>query len=243
MIEVSLTAPVLRLSINRPEKKNALDNEHYRELTKQLIQADLNPDVLVIWLQGAGGDFTAGNDIKDFLKSPPTGPESPVLQFMTALRELKKPLVVMLEGAVVGIGCSMLLHADLVYASKTAVFQMPFVNLGLVPEFGLSYLLPRLVGPLKAKELLLLGRPFGADEALSYGLVNQVFDPQNLEKETQDRVNALAAQPAEAVWLAKKLISQAQEPQLSEAIGREILVFKQRLQSPEALKAFQQFLG
>jgi len=243
MIDVLRSGGVLRLTINRVEKRNALDLAHYQELTNQLTLADQGEQIRVVWLEGAGGNFTAGNDLGDFLKNPPTGADSPVVRFMRALMTLKKPLVVMIEGAAVGIGCSMLLHADMVFAADSARFQMPFVNLGLVPEFGLTYLLPRMLGPLKAKELLLLGGPFSAVEAQSFGLVNHVFPVDDLSVQTEKAVKALEKQPAEAMQITKQLLRLPQEEAIEQAILAEMEVFEERLRSPEALNALQGFFN
>ena len=167
LIHSSHAHGVASISIRRPDKKNALTLDMYEGLVSAFEAAESDDEVRVLLLSGAEGVFTAGNDLLDFMQNPPTGTDSAVFRFLMALGTAEKPLVVAVDGPAIGIGTTLLLHADLIYASDRARFQMPFVNLGLVSEGASSFLLPRLAGNAKASELLLFGDPFNAETALS----------------------------------------------------------------------------
>jgi len=147
---------ILTLTMNRPEKKNAITSAMYATLAEQLENANTNPDIRVVVITGAGDNFTSGNDINDFLQNPPTNENSTVSKFLRAIASLEKPLIASVNGVAIGVGTTLLLHCDFAYASETAVFQMPFVDLALVPEAASSYLLPQMMGHRKAAELILL---------------------------------------------------------------------------------------
>jgi enoyl-CoA hydratase/carnithine racemase len=228
--------------MNRPEKKNALTIAMYEAMTEAVRQAERDEGVRVIVFLGAEGCFTAGNDLNDFLQSPPTGPESPVMQFLVAISTAEKPLVAAVDGLAIGIGTTMLLHCDLVYASRNARFRLPFVNLGLTPEAGASLLLPHLAGYHRAAELLLLGDVFDANEAAAMGLVSAAFDPSDLEAEALGRAERLARQPRESVRMTKVLLKQGMAEAVQRRIAEEGQVFLQRLASPEAAAAMRAFV-
>ena len=171
MINHHLSDGVLKLVLNRPEKKNAFTNAMYRELTHILSDADQNPEVKVILISGAGNAFSAGNDIADFMTSPITHEDAPPINLLEKLAGLTKPLIAAVDGVAVGIGATLLFHCDLVYAQKDARFIFPFVSLGLVPEGAISLLLPRLVGHQRASEILLFGEPISAEDAKHIGFV------------------------------------------------------------------------
>ena len=238
-----LEAGVLTLTFNRPEKKNAFTAQMYAEAAQALTEADANDAVRVVVLAGAGGTFTAGNDLKDFLEKPPTGKDSPVFRFLHTLAHFSRPLIARVEGVAVGIGTTLLLHCDYVLASERAVFSMPFVNLGLSPEGASSVLLPRLAGMALASELLLFGEPFDAATALRAGLINRVVPDAELDALVRARAAALAARPAESVRLTKKLLRDPLRAAVDEAFTREGDVFIQRLGSTEAREAFNAFLS
>src|SRR5665647_96490 len=160
LIQSELSEGILTLCINRPDKKNALNLAMYQALADGLREADRVDAVRAILIRGGEACFTSGNDLADFLEAPQTGPESPVMQFLIAISEARKPIVAAVNGVAVGVGVTMLLHCDLVYAGRGATFQMPFVNLGLCPEAGSTLLLPRIMGHQRAAELLLLGESF-----------------------------------------------------------------------------------
>jgi enoyl-CoA hydratase/carnithine racemase len=241
-IQSELSDGIRTLRINRPEKKNALNLAMYQALADGLREADGNDSVRVILICGCRECFTSGNDLADFLTAPPTGPESPVMQFLTAISEARKPIVAAVNGLAVGIGVTMLLHCDLVYAGSSATFQMPFVNLGLCPEAGSTLLLPRIMGHQRAAELILLGEVFSADKACSVGIVTEVCPDGDVLATARSRALQLAAQPAAAVRLAKSLLKREYTIPLQETIAEEGRQFIVRLKSPEASEALQAFM-
>jgi enoyl-CoA hydratase/carnithine racemase len=238
-----LEAGVLTLTFNRPQKKNAFTAEMYSLAAQALRDADGNDAVRVVVLAGAGGTFTAGNDLKDFLENPPKGEDSPVFRFLHTLAHFTRPLVARVEGVAVGIGTTLLLHCDYVAASERAVFSMPFVNLGLSPEGASSLLLPRLAGMALASELLMFGEPFDAATALRAGIINRVVPDAELEALVSSRAAALASRPVESVRLTKKLLREPLRAAVDETLSREGALFMQRLASTEAREAFNAFLS
>lgn len=233
---------IFTLRINRPDKKNALNLAMYQTLADGLREADRDNSVRVILICGGSDCFTSGNDLADFLNAPPTGPESPVMQFLFAISEARKPIVAAVNGLAVGIGVTMLLHCDLVYVGSSATFQMPFVNLGLCPEAGSTLLLPRLMGHQRAAELLLLGEVFSSDKASAVGIVTAVCPDGDVLSIARNRALQLAAQPAAAVRLAKELLKRDYAVPLRETILEEGRQFMARLKSPEASEALQAFM-
>jgi enoyl-CoA hydratase/carnithine racemase len=182
-ILTEFSGSVLRVQFNRPQKKNAMSLAMYAELADRLDQADKNDDVRVVLLHGAGDSFTAGNDLADFVNHPPGPGDSPQARFLDALIRFGKPLVAAVHGVAVGGGTTMLMHFDFVYAAEGTKFQIPFINLALVPELGSSYTLPQQFGYLQAAELVFLGAPFNAARAQELGLVTAVVpDPDVLAK-------------------------------------------------------------
>src|SRR3954468_10058511 len=171
---------ILRVELNRPEKLNAMTSSMYTKLADIFNDADKDERIRVVLWYGAGDAFSAGNDVRDFLENPPGPGESPQAQLMNALVDFDKPLVAAVRGAAIGGGTTILLHADIVYAGESAKFQMPFINLALVPEFGSSFSLPARLGHIRAAELILLGLPFDARRAADLGFVTQVVSDQNL---------------------------------------------------------------
>lgn len=233
---------ILTLRFHRPEKKNALNLAMYAALAAAFRRADDDDAVRVLLLAGSEGCFTSGNDLADFMSSPPTGEESPVMQFLYAISQARKPIVAAVGGTAVGVGATMLLHCDLVYAGAGALFQMPFVNLGLCPEAGSTLLLPRMMGYQRAAELLLLGEPFGAETAREVGIVNVVCPDGELMETARRKARQLAAQPAAAVRLAKNLLKRGDAAAVRETIAEEGVRFVERLRSPEAAEALQAFM-
>jgi enoyl-CoA hydratase/carnithine racemase len=232
---------ILRISINRPEKMNALTAAMYDALAGAILAADSDPTVRVILIEGAGGCFTSGNDLHDFATSPPAGEESPVFRFLQAISGARKPIVAAVLGPAVGIGTTMLLHCDLVYAGEGACFELPFVNLGLCPEAAASLLLPQLIGHQRASELLLLGEPFGAERAREIGLINAVFPDGELLGQACAFARKLAQRPPASVRLTKALLKHAGRRAVAETMTEEGRQFLQRLSSPEAKEAFAAF--
>lgn len=241
-IRSDICESILNLQINRPDKKNALNMTMYQALADSLKAVDKDDAVRVILISGTDDCFTSGNDLADFLKAPPTGPTSPVMQFLTAISEARKPIVAAVNGLAVGVGVTMLLHCDLVYVGESATFQMPFVNLGLCPEAGSTLLLPRIMGHQRAAELLLLGEVFSADKACSLGIVTQLCPDSDVLATARKKALQLAAQPAAAVRLAKDLLKRDYAHQLRETVAEEGVQFIERLKSPEAAEALQAFM-
>lgn len=234
---------LLILHMNRPEKKNALTQTMYRALTDGIRHGEENAEVHVIVLRGAGECFSSGNDINDFVEQVNPGTEPASVGFMKALLQARKPLVAAVNGPAIGIGVTMLLHCDLVYAARDAWLQMPFTRLGLCPEAGSSFLAPMLMGHQRAAELLLLGEKISAETACQYGLVNAVLDNDAVLEHTLQRAHALAALPAEAVQTTKHLLKRSQLSMTDEAMGLELVNFARLLGTVEAQSALQGFLS
>src|ERR1700690_2122258 len=233
---------VLRIEINRPDKKNALTAAMYQAMADAIKAAEADPGVRVVLIHGKADVFTAGNDLQDFLDNPPRDDNRPVFQFLYGISEAQKPIVAAVAGAAVGIGTTMLLHCDLVYAAPNARLQLPFVNLGLVPEAASSLLLPALVGYQRAAELLLLGEPFTAQRAKEIGLVTEVVPESELFATAMAQARKLAAKPAASLRLTKRLMKQGQMAAVAQQINMESAHFGERLNSPEAKEAFSAFL-
>lgn len=232
---------ILRITLHRPEKKNALTVAMYGALADAFREAETDAGVRVILLHGAGDAFTAGNDLADFAANPPTDESSPVFQFLSAISTATKPVVAAVHGPAIGIGTTLLLHCDLVYATPDARLQMPFVTLGLSPEAASSYLLPLFTSPTRAAELLLLGEPFSGEQAHAWGLVNETATMGDLLDRALDRAEALAARPPASVRLTKSFLRRAHADAVQTTIRDEAEAFLQRLQSPEAAEAFTAF--
>jgi enoyl-CoA hydratase/carnithine racemase len=233
---------VLRIQLNRPEKKNAMTSHMYVTLADLLNGAANDDQVRVVLWHGAGDSFCAGNDIEDFLKTPPvSGDESPQARLMKALVNFDKPLVAAVHGAVIGGGTTMLTHCDFVYAGESAKFQMPFINLGVAPEFGSSYSIPALVGRIRASELILLGVPFGAARAAELGIVTRVVPDPKLLITATETAQQLAAKPAGALRACKRLLRRSAREPLEQAIrveNEEFAVLVRSADTKEALTAF-----
>jgi enoyl-CoA hydratase/carnithine racemase len=232
---------VATIEIARPEKKNALTVAMYQAMADALNAAQADAAVRAVLITGQPGIYTSGNDIEDFMQRPPQGTDSPVVHFMHALSECDKPVVAAVTGAAIGIGATMLLHCDFVYVSDEARLAMPFVTLGLVPEYASSLLLPQLVGHRRACEMLLLGDPIGAAQAVEYGLANAVLPPAEVlphGRRVAERFNTL---PPGAVRDSKRLLLRARAEGVNSAIDAELQVFGQRLRGDEAAEAFRAF--
>lgn len=232
---------VMYVEINRPEKKNAITQAMYAALADAFEQAESDTAVRVVLLSGCEACFTSGNDLGDFLNNPPADDSHPVFRFLMAMATAQKPIVAAVNGPAVGVGTTLLLHCDLVYADRSAQFQLPFVNLALCPEAASSLLLPQQVGYARAAELLLLGEPFDADKALAYGLINAICTADELMARAQSSALRIAAQPPTAVRLTKRLLKQSNQAAVRERIVEEGKHFLEQLQSPEAKEALQAF--
>ena len=242
MIKSETRDRVARLRFDRLDKKNAISVEMYAQLGSALAAADADPQVRAVMLSGSAECFTAGNDVADFLKAPRDAGSSPARALFDTLPNMKKPVVAAVGGPAIGIGTTLLLHCDLVYAAPNARFQLPFVPLGIVPEFGSTFLLPRLAGYQRAAELLLLGQQFNAQKAYEVGIVTAVVPQENLLAEAERVALALAALPPESLRLTKRLLKARTNEALGATIDEETRLFTERLGSPEAKEAMSAFL-
>ncbi|MGA1080644.1 MAG: enoyl-CoA hydratase-related protein [Steroidobacteraceae bacterium] len=229
------------LVISRPERRNALTQEMYAALAAGLTAAQQDESIHALLITGEGGQFTAGNDLAEFLGEPSTDPDRPVVRFMRALAGFDKPVLAAVEGHAVGIGTTLLLHADFVYLAENARLSMPFVALGLVPEFAASFLVPRRVGHLRAAELLMLAEPLAASRALEWGLANAVVPPGQALAVARATAARLAALPLGGLRETKRLMKQAQAGMVAEVIQTELEVFGARLGGPEVREAVAAF--
>src|ERR1700741_3330906 len=233
---------ILRVTVNRPAKKNAMTSAMYIALADVLNEAARDDEVSVVIWDAAGDSFSAGNDVEDFLKNPPGPGESPQARLGNALLNLDKPVIAAVKGAAVGGGTTLLTHCDFVFAGESAKFQLPFVNLGLVPEFGSSWSLPGRSGYLRAAELILLGHPFDATVATEIGLVTRVVPDEKLLATATETAEKLAAKPPGALQACKRLMKHSQREQIAQAIKVENEEFASRVRSAEAKEAFTAFL-
>jgi enoyl-CoA hydratase/carnithine racemase len=232
---------VAQIRIDRPDKKNALTAAMYTGLVDAFKRAESDQSVRVLLLCGSETCFTAGNDLQDFMNVPPSDDSSPTVRFLKQLPATRKPLVAAVAGPAVGIGTTMLLHCDLVYADPNARFQLPFVNLGLCPEAASSFLLPQIVGYPRAAELLLLGDPFSATQALEMGLINGITPAGEVIATAAIKARQMAERPAASLLLTKSLLKRAHARLVEETINEELARFGERLASPEAAEAFRAF--
>jgi enoyl-CoA hydratase/carnithine racemase len=233
---------ILRVQFNRPEKKNAMTGAMYTSLADIFNKAADDEEVRVVLWHSAGDTFSAGNDVGDFLKNPPGPSEFPQGRLMDAFVRFEKPIVVAVQGAAVGGGTTMLTHCDFVYAGESARFQLPFINLALVPEFGSSYSLPSRIGYLRAAELYLLGEPFTAARAAELGVVTRVVPDRDLLATATATAQKLAAKPGGALLATKRLLKQGFIDQVKAAINVEDQEFFERVRSAEAKEALSAFL-
>jgi enoyl-CoA hydratase/carnithine racemase len=233
---------VMTLTLNRVDKKNSFTASMYSQLADALGAAADDAAVRVVLFQGHETIFSAGNDIGDFLNKPPSTPDSPVFRFLNAIATFPKPLLASVCGPAVGIGTTMLLHCDLVYAGDNAMFSMPFVNLGICPEAASSLLVPRLMGYQRAAEVLLMGDPFMAEAALEVGLVNRVVPPTEANALAQQQARRLATKPLSSVVETKRLLKASITPAVLERMREEGAIFGRMLQEPAAKEAFSAFL-
>src|SRR5262245_9871868 len=233
---------ILRVQFNRPEKKNAMTGGMYARLADIFNEAAEDEETRVVLWHSAGDAFCAGNDMGDFLKNPPRAGDSPQAQLMDAFVRFEKPIVVAVQGAAVGGGTTMLPHCDVVYAGESAKFQLPFINLALVPEFGSSYSLPSRIGHLRAAELYLLAEPFGAARAAELGLVTRVVPDERLFATAMETAKKLAAKPSGALRASKRLLKRGFIDQVKAAINMENQEFGERVRSSESKEAISAFL-
>ena len=237
---------ILTIEFNRPERKNAISVAMYQAMADALNAANTDPAVRAILFVGKPEVFTAGNDLEDFLKSANPADNVPieersVYRFMVALSTISKPVVAAVAGAAVGIGTTLLIHCDMVYAAENAKFSMPFAPLGVCPEFGSSLLLAQIMGYQRAAEKLMLGEAFSAQEAQAAGLVCKVLPNDELLAYARAQAAKLVALPAASLRATKRLMRAPQADLLQAVIKEENLLFGAMLVAPEAKEAFTAF--
>jgi enoyl-CoA hydratase/carnithine racemase len=240
-IVLARTGAVLEIRLNRPEKKNALTRAMYDAMADAFAQVDADPTLRAALLTGTGDTFTSGNDIGDFQARAAGQSEGAASRFLPAISSMQKPLVAAVNGPAIGVGTTMLMHCDLIVASRAARFVTPFTSLGLVPEAASSLLFPRLLGYQRAGALLLLGEPVDAATAHEWGLVNRVVDEEALLPTAREIAQRLAALPPAAVRLTKRLIRHGADD-VAGRMSEELKLFRERVASPEAAEAFRAFM-
>lgn len=242
-IEVTDDAGLRTIRINRPDKKNALTRAMYAAMGEALREAATAPGLRAVLITGGAACFTSGNDVADFRArgEQQAGVPSPARDFLAALRACPKPVVAAVAGYAIGIGTTLLLHCDFVYAADTAVFRMPFVDLGLCPEGGSSLVVPQRGGQLLANELLMLGDAFTPETAVRAGIVNAVVPAADLLATAEGVARRLAAKPPVAMATTKRLLRQAEEARLSDHMTEEFAKFGELLRGPEAAEAVAAF--
>ena len=242
-INIETTDSVLTIGINRPEKKNALNGAMYFAVRDALIAGRDDQNVRAVIIYGLDGDFTAGNDLKEFLEFASTDQETfPAKEFLDVLIPYSKPVIAAVDGLAVGIGATMTIHCDLVYASEGARFQMPFVNLGLNPEAGSSYALPQLVGYHNAAEIILLGGMVTAKRAYDMGFVNAVVKQSELMDTAMAAARRITELPPGPIRLAKSMMKKHFNDKIMETNEHEFNSFLDGLSSPEAAEAMHSFM-
>jgi len=241
-ILTDITDGVMTITFNRPDKKNSITAAMYAAMAAAQAQAREQDTVRVVVFQGNETVFSAGNDIADFLDQPPSGLDAPVFRFLFGMADFPKPIVAAVCGPAVGIGTTMLMHCDLVYAGDNAAFALPFVNLGLCPEAASSVLVPQMLGYHRAAEALLLGEPFMAEAALEVGLVNRIVPPMEARNLAQAQARKLAAKPIPSLIETKRLMKQGQAKLVRQQIAEEAASFGRMLGEPAAREAFTAFM-
>jgi len=231
---------IVTITFNRPDKKNAITVAMYQTIVNALNDAEHDAEVRAILFTG-NEIFTAGNDLDDFLRNPPQNTESPVYQFIQNLSHATKPVIAAVSGLAVGIGTTLLLHCDFVYAADNAKFSMPFTKLGLCPEFASSLLLPQISGYQRAAEKLMLGEAFSAQEACEMGFVNKVLPPADVLAFAQAQAAKLVALPTSSLRATKRLMKGKQIAAIEAKIKEESVLFSEMLLSSEAKEAFTAF--
>ncbi len=240
-IEITQSGALKHISFNRPAKRNALTVAMYAAAADALVAAETDGTVAILF-SAAGVGFCAGNDLADFIANPPAGPDAPVTRFLHALASTSRVLIAAVQGKAIGVGTTMLLHCDFVVAEEDAILQMPFTDLALVPEAGSSLLVPRLVGPRVAAELLILGEPVPAARAATLGLINQVVTSGQALAAAEALAARVLAKPHGSVLATKKLmVSPTQD--LPGRMAEEGAAFAAGLTSPEFIAVVQKFFA
>ncbi len=230
---------IIRIQLNRPQKKNALTPDMYNAMREEIETADTDTSVHVIYITGSEDSFSAGNDLNTFLVDPTSDAAA---RFIMAISKAQTPIVAAVNGLSIEVGLTMLLHCDLVYAVDSAVFNFAFIDLGVVPEAASSYLLPQMVGQRRAAELLMLGDRFTAQTAHDVGIVNQVVSADELESLAWAKAQQLASKPPQALRQTKMLLKRGNAKAVEDTISFELGIFAERMQSDEARQIMQAFL-
>jgi enoyl-CoA hydratase/carnithine racemase len=233
---------IRRIELNRPAKKNAITSAMYVTLANIFNEAGRDVHTRAVLWYGAGDSFCAGNDLEEFLRDPSGSAESPQAQLMNALIDFDKPLVAAVRGAAIGGGTAMLMHCDFVYAGESAKFQMPSINLALLPELGSSCALPATIGHVRAAELIFLGVPFDAWRAADLGLVTQVLCDEAVLPIATETARRLAAKPAGALQASKRLMKRTFRERMRAAMKAENEEFSAQVRSEEAKEALTAFI-
>ncbi|MCP5282437.1 MAG: enoyl-CoA hydratase [Rhodoferax sp.] len=241
-ILTDVTDGVMTITFNRPDKKNSITRAMYAAMADALVQARDQDAIRVVVFQGHEAIFSAGNDIADFLERPPTTADSPVYRFLFGIASFPKPVIAAVCGPAVGIGTTMLMHCDLVYAGDNAAFSLPFVNLGLCPEAASSLLVPQMLGYHRAAEALLLGEPFMAEAALEVGLVNRIVPPTEANHLAQAQARKMASKPIRSLVETKRLMKKGQAQLVEKQMTEEGESFSRMLGEPAAREAFTAFM-
>ncbi|MDH4006440.1 MAG: enoyl-CoA hydratase-related protein [Desulfuromonadales bacterium] len=242
-VNITINGPALCIQIDRPEKKNALTQEMYAAISEGIRRGDADSDVRAIVLHGVPGCFTSGNDLENFRNGPSSDRIYPHNLYIDALSHARKPVIAAVSGIALGIGTIMLFHCDFVYAAPQTRFSLPFVNLGLSPEGGTSYILPHLVGYQKAAEMILLGKQFDSEFAEQIGLVNEIVTEDKLLGKALETTARLAEKSPEALLAAKALLKRGTKDAMTTAMARELDVFNERLTSPDVAAAIERFFN
>lgn len=240
-ILIETQGAVTSIILNRPEKKNALTREMYQTMADALTDANHAEDCKVVIIRAEGDIFCAGNEIAGFANHGEDPHLAETVSFMNALLNCKKTVVAEVSGLAVGIGTTMLLHCDFVYTSNQTRFILPFINLGLVPEYASSYILPRMAGRRRASEWLLLGEPISAQEAYQFGMVTKIVEPEALRETVDNVAKKLAAKPAFALLQSKALINNEADA-IRQHMDVELDVFIEAMGTEAAQEAFDAFL-
>lgn len=240
LIQTELKNHCLEIGINRPDKKNALNLDMYRGMSAALREVENSEQIRCALIKGVPGCFTGGNDLADFMNAPPElSLENPVVEFMFALKDSSKPIVAAVDGLAIGIGTTLLMHCDMVYATQNATFSLPFAKLGLSPEFASSFILPKLAGHAKASEWLMLGEAFSAEEALSAGIINSIVDDADAHARTI--ADKLVKQAPAALNATKALLKASDKETMNTAIEIEFKEFVRGLSGAEFREAVTAF--
>lgn len=238
-ILISRDNHIVRIQLNRPQKKNALTPDMYHALRQEIEQANSDTSIHVIYITGSDDSFSAGNDLNTFMQDPTSDAAA---RFIMAIAQAQTPIVAAVNGLAVGVGVTMLLHCDLVYATDSATFNFAFIDLGVVPEAASSYLLPQMIGQRRAAELLMLGERFTAQTAHDVGIVNQIVAPDELDSLAGSKAQQLASKPPQALRQTKMLLKRGNAKAIEETISVELGVFAERMQSDEARQIMMAFL-